>query len=39
MPGSRHDPEVIMPLQPPIIDGGVPQVVEGKILNTSLPTG
>jgi hypothetical protein len=32
----RHDSEEVMPLEPPVIDGRMPQVVENEVLNSSL---
>jgi len=30
VPACRHDPEIIMALQPPIIDGGMSEIMENK---------
>jgi len=32
MAGRRHYTKVVMPLQPPVIDGRVSQVVKGEVL-------
>jgi len=37
MAGRRHYTKVVMPLQPPIIYGRLPQVVEGEMVNPSFP--
>jgi len=32
MPARRHNLEIIMALQPPVIDCGMPQVMKGEVL-------
>ena len=32
MAGRRHYTKVVMPLQPPVIDSGVSQIVKGEVL-------
>ena len=39
MTGRRHYTKVVVPLQPPVIECGMPRVVEGKILYPRPPTG
>jgi hypothetical protein len=33
VPGSRHDHEIVMAVLPPIVDAGMPAVMEGEIFN------
>jgi hypothetical protein len=35
MAACRHYPEEIMSLEPPVIDGRMPQIVKGKVLDSS----
>ena len=37
MAGRRHYTKVVMPLQPPIIFGRVPQGVEGEMVHPGFP--
>ena len=37
MAGRRHYTKVVIPLQPPIIYGRLPQVVEGEMVNPGFP--
>jgi len=39
MPGSGHDTEEIISLEPPVIDAGMPEVMEGEILDPGLFAG
>jgi hypothetical protein len=36
VPAGGHDPEVIVPLKPPIDDGGVPQVEKREVLDLGI---
>ena len=39
MARSGHDTEIIISLEPPVIDAGMPEVIEGEILDPSLFAG
>ena len=39
MAARRHDAKVVMTLEPPVVDGRVPQVVKSEVIKPGTPAG